>query len=59
MATRGKNFELLIEHFKVACEPHYYEREDSVIEKIEKVYTDSENIDNDKALLHLVTLFIK
>ena len=29
VANRAKNFELLMEHFKIACEPFYFEKEDA------------------------------
>ena len=59
MANRAKNFDLLMEHFKVACEPYYFEKEDPVTGKIEKRPTYSDMIDEDKALINLVAAFIK
>jgi len=35
VAHRAKNFEMLMEHFKVACEPFYFEKEDILTGKIE------------------------
>lgn len=59
MATRAKNFELLMEHFKVACEPFYYEKEDALTGSVERKPTYSDMIDEEKALLNLVTQFVK
>jgi hypothetical protein len=59
VATRGKNFELLMEHFKVACQPFYFEKEDVYTGRIEVKCKDSDEIDESKSLLHMVSLFIK
>ena len=48
-----------MEHFKVACEPYYFEREDPVTGLTERRTTYSDMIDEDKALLNLVALFVK
>lgn len=59
VATRAKNFELLIEHFKVACQPFYFDCEDIFTGKIERKCNEVDGIEEDKALLHMVNLFIK
>lgn len=59
VATRGKNFELLMDHFKVACQPFYFDKEDIYTRKVERKCDESDGIDQDKALLNMVQLFIK
>lgn len=59
MASRAKNYELLIEHFKVACEPYYYERENYSTGEMETKIKYSDMIDEDKSLLNLVLAYIK
>ena len=59
VATRGKNFELLMDHFKVACQPFYFDKEDPFTGKMERKCDESDGIDQDKALLNMVQLFIK
>ena len=54
VANRARNFELLMEHFKVACEPYYFEKEDPLTGATECKPTYSDMIDEDKALLNLV-----
>lgn len=48
-----------MEHFKVACEPFYYEKIDIYTGGISKIVKEEDKIDEEKALLHLVGLFIK
>jgi len=48
-----------MEHFKIACEPYYFVREDPYTGTTEKKITYSDMIDEDKALLNLVALFVK
>ena len=48
-----------MEHFKVACEPYYFEREDPVTGALERKPTYSDMIDEDRALLNLVAQFVK
>lgn len=43
-----------MEHFKVACEPYYFEKEDPLTGATECKPTYSDMIDEDKALLNLV-----
>ena len=43
-----------MEHFKIACEPFYFEKEDPYTGAIERKPTYSDMIDEDKALLNLV-----
>jgi len=43
-----------MEHFKVACEPYYFEKEDPLTGATERKPTYSDMIDEDKALLNLV-----
>jgi hypothetical protein len=54
VATRGKNFELLMDHFKVACQPFYFDKEDIYTGKIERKCDETDDIDQDKALLNMV-----
>lgn len=48
-----------MDHFKVACEPYYFEKEDPVTGLIEKKPTYSDMIDEDHALINLVAAYIK
>ena len=48
-----------MEHFKVACEPFYFEKEDILTGKIEIKQKYSDMIDEDKSLLNLVLAFVK
>ena len=48
-----------MEHFRVACEPYKFEKEDPRTGEIESKVKYSDMIDEDKALLHLVNLFVK
>ena len=48
-----------MEHFKTACEPFYFEKEDPLTGKVERKPTYSDMIDEDKALLNLVALYVK
>ena len=59
VVNRAKNFELLMEHFRVACEPYKFVKEDPGTGEIESKVKYSDMIDEDKALLHLVDLFVK
>jgi hypothetical protein len=59
VATRARNFELLMEHFKIACEPFYFEKEDPYTGAVERKPTYSDMIDEDKALLNLVAQYVK
>lgn len=59
VATRGKNFELLMDHFKVACQPFYFDRECPLMKTVERKWDETDGIDKDKALLHMVQLFIE
>jgi hypothetical protein len=34
--SRAQNFELLMDHYKIVCEPYYYENEDPRTGKIER-----------------------
>jgi len=43
-----------MEHFKVACEPYYFEKEDPLTGATERKPTYSDMIDEDRALLNLV-----
>jgi hypothetical protein len=45
VATRGKNFEMLMEHFKIACQPFYFDREDIFTGKIERKCNEEDGID--------------
>jgi hypothetical protein len=59
VAQRAKNFELIMEHFKISCEPFYYEKEDLVTGEVVTKPKYSDMIDEDKSLLNLVAQFIK
>lgn len=48
-----------MEHFKIACEPYCFVREDPYTGTTEKKTTYSDMIDEEKALLNLVALFVK
>lgn len=48
-----------MEHFKIACEPFYFEKEDAITGKVEMKQKYSDMIDEDKSLLNLVQTFIK
>jgi hypothetical protein len=52
--NRAKNFEMLIEHFKICCEPFYYEKIDPVSGEASIKPKYSDMIDEDKSLLNLV-----
>jgi hypothetical protein len=43
-----------MEHFKIACEPFYFEKEDAITGKVEMKQKYSDMIDEDKSLLNLV-----
>lgn len=59
VASRAKNFEMLLEHFKVACEPYYYERENYSTGETETKIQLSDMIDEDKSLQNLVLAYTK
>lgn len=59
VAQRAKNFELLMEHFKVACEPFYYAKEDLATGEVVIKPKYSDMIDEDKSLLNLANQFVK
>jgi hypothetical protein len=59
VAQRAKNFELLMEHFKTACEPFYYDKEDPLTGEVVTKPKYSDMIDEDKSLLNLVASFVK
>ena len=48
-----------MEHFKTACEPYYFEKEDPLTGTIERKPTYSDMIDEDKSLLNLVAQYVK
>ena len=48
-----------MDHFKVACQPFYFDKEDPFTGKMERKCDESDGIDQDKALLNMVQLFIK
>ena len=50
---------MLMEHFKVACEPFYFEKEDSLTGEVEIKQKYSDMIDEDKSLLNLVLAYVK
>jgi hypothetical protein len=54
VANRAKNFDLLTEHFKVACEPYYFQNENPDTGEITSTAVFSDHIDKEKALLNLV-----
>jgi hypothetical protein len=54
VANRAKNFDLLTEHFKVACEPYYFQNENPDTGEITSTAVFSDQIDKEKALLNLV-----
>ena len=43
-----------MEHFKIACEPFYFEKEDAITGKIEMIRKYSGMTDEDKSPLNLV-----
>lgn len=59
VACRTRNYELMVEHFKVACEPYYYVRENYSTGEVETKIKLSDMIDEDKSLINLVKAFIK
>jgi len=59
VANRGRNFEMLMEHFKIACEPFYFEKHNIFTDEIEKKVKYADLIDEDKSLLNLVLQFVK
>lgn len=59
MAQRAKNYELIMEHFKVACEPFYYSKEDKETGEVVVKPKYSDMIDEDRSLLNLVAQFVK
>ena len=59
VVNRAKNFELLIEHFKICCEPFYYEKIDPVSGESSVKPKYSDMIDEDKSLINLVAQFVK
>jgi len=48
-----------MEHFKVACEPYYFEKKGLFSDEIEVKVKYSDMIDEDKSLLNLVKQYIK
>jgi len=54
VVNRAKNFEIIMEHFKIACEPYFFEREDPFTGVIETKQKYSDLIPEDKSLLFLV-----
>lgn len=48
-----------MEHFKIACEPFYFEKEDVYTGQVETKQKYSDMIDENKSLLNLVLAFIK
>jgi len=48
-----------MEHFKVACEPFYFWKEDRLTGEKERKMRLSDMIEEDKSLLNLVSQFIK
>jgi len=59
VANRAKNFELLKEHFVIACEPFQFVRESFLTGEIETKIKFSDMIDEEKSLLSLVDQFVK
>ena len=54
VANRARNFELLMEHFKIACEPFYFEKTNYSTGETEIKIKYSDMIDEDTSLLNLV-----
>jgi hypothetical protein len=48
-----------MEHFKVACEPFYYSKEDKETGEVVVKPKYSDMIDEDRSLLNLVAQFVK
>ena len=48
-----------MEHFKVACEPFYYDKEDALTGEVVTKPKYADMIDEDKSLLNLVAQFVK
>jgi len=48
-----------MQHFKTACEPYYFMKEDALTGEIEPKMQLTDMIDEDKSLLNLVSAFIK
>lgn len=59
VANRAKNFDLLMEHFKVACEPFYFMKENLLTGEMEQKMLYSDMIDEEKSLINLVKAYIK
>jgi len=59
VANRAKNFELLLEHFKIACEPFYFEKINYSTGEMEVKIKYSDMIDEETSLLNLVKQFMK
>lgn len=59
VAQRAKNFDLLMEHFKICCEPFYFVKVDAITMEptVKPMHTDG--IDEDKSLLNMVAQFVK
>ena len=58
-ANRAKNFELLLQHLKVACEPFYFDKHDIVTGEVERKIKYSDMIEEGQSLLNLVQAYIK
>ena len=50
---------MLMEHFKIACEPFYFEKEDPLTGNVERKMKQLDMIDEDKSLLNLVLAYVK
>lgn len=58
-ATRTKNYELLIQHFKTACEPFYFNKTCLVTGEVQRKVKQLDMIDEDRSLMSLLQQFIK
>lgn len=54
VVQRAKNFEMLNEHMKIACEPYYYVKVNIINNQPEVRPIYSDGIDEHKSLLNLV-----
>lgn len=59
VAQRAKNFDLIMEHIKMCCEPFYFVKVDTITLESAVKPLNPDQIDEDKSLLNLVAQFIK
>ena len=56
--NRAKNYELIVEHLKICCEPFIFEKEDYFTHHVSRKMTYCDMIDENKSLISLVKQFV-